>query len=284
MKLTRLALPFALVLLTSCKTLGPIGDVLAPYTPKLSFKNLELKSLDFTKIDVEFVFEVHNPNPLSVKLATFSYDLGLEGVQVVKGTNADGLELKSRGDTELAIPVSLTFAHIFELVKATKGKDDLAFSIGGDLGFNTPVGMAHVPFKEQGKFPVVHAPSVSLEGMHIGKVDVLKHKASLSVDVGVANPDGGAAVSLAGFDYGLDLGGTRVAAGVKEDIPAVVGGGKQVVSLPIDIDLLKVGKTLVNAITGKKAMDVKLAGVVQIGTPFGKIPLTFDQLSSLVPH
>lgn len=285
MKVARLALALVVVAsLAACKSLGALGNTLQKYTPKLTFKKLDLKAIDFTKVDVEFVFDVHNPNVLAVKAASFSYDLGLEGVQVVKGTNDDGIELKSYGDTQLAIPVSLTFAHLYDLVKAVKGKDDLGFALNGELGFSTPLGVARVPFKEQGRFPVVHAPSISLERLHIGKLDILKHSASLSVDIGVGNANGGAAVTLAGFDYGLDLGGARVASGVRDDIPAVVGGGKQIVSLPIDIDLLEVGKSLVDALKGKKALDVKLAGKVMVGTPFGKLPLTFDQLSSLIPN
>lgn len=285
-KLRLLALVALLPLsfLASCKSLGQLGDVLAPYTPKLKFKELSLKGLDFTKVDVEFVFDLHNPNPLAVKLDTFSYDLGLEGVQVVKGTNSDGVQLKSYGDTQLAIPVSLTFANLFQLVKNVQGKDDLGFSIGGELGFNTPVGLARVPFKEEGRFPVVHAPSISLEGLRMGKVDLLKQTASLQLDLGVGNPGGGKAVSFAGFEYGLAMGGAKVASGTRNDLPEVVGGGKQVIALPIDLDLKSAAKTLVAAITGKKAIDVKLDGKVQVGTPFGKIPLTFDQLGSLIPH
>lgn len=269
--------------LLGCKQLGPLGDALAPYTPKLRFDKLELRAIDFTKVDVDFMFKLENPNPLSVKLDTFSYALGLEGVEFVKGTNADGLKLESRGESDLAIPVSLTYQRIFELVQNTKGKDDLGFSIAGDLGFNTPVGMAKVPFREEGRFPVVRAPGISLKGLRMGKVDLLKQKASMNLDLGFSNPDGGQAVSFAGFDFGVDMAGSRVASGVREDIPAVTGGGEQLVSLPIDLDLKSVGKTLVTAITGKKAIDVKLGGKVQVGTPFGKIPLTFDQLASLIP-
>ena len=284
LRLVSLALLTPLILLASCKSLGQLGDALSPYTPKLKFNQLALKGLDFTKIEVEFIFDLHNPNPLAVKLDTFSYDLGLEGVQVVKGTNNEGIQLKSYGDTQLAIPVSLTFANLFELVKNVQGKDDLGFSIGGELGFKTPVGMARVPFKEEGRFPVVHAPSISLEGLRMGKVDLLKQTASLQLDLGVGNPGSGKAVSFAGFEYGLAMGGAKVASGTKNDIPEVAGGKKQVISLPIDIDLKSAAKTLVGAITGKKAIDVKLDGKVQVGTPFGKIPLTFDQLGSLIPH
>lgn len=278
------AIPLMLFLaFVSCKSLGPVGDALSQYTPKLRFQKLELRHIDFTKVDVDFMFALENPNPLSVKLDTFGYALGLEGVEFVKGTNDSGLQLKSYGETQLAIPVSLTFARIFELVQAVKGKDDLGFSVAGELGFKTPLGLARVPFKEEGRFPVVHAPDISLEGLRVGKIDVLKNKASLAIDIGVANPDGGSALSFAGFDFGLDLGGKRVASGVRDDIPAVSGGGKQTISLPIDINLLELGSTVVQALTKKKPIDTKLAGKVQVGTPFGNIPLSFDDLASLLP-
>src|SRR5688572_9915221 len=122
-------LALATLALTACPP--ALKDALSPYTPKLSFKRLALKSLDFQSISVDFLFDLHNPNPLSVKLARFGYHLGLEGTEVVRGTNESGVKLESRGDTELAIPLSMTFAELFKLVGAVKGKDELGFALGG---------------------------------------------------------------------------------------------------------------------------------------------------------
>jgi LEA14-like dessication related protein len=277
------ALTTALGLTTvSCGQLGQLGDLLAPYTPKMSFNKLELNSIDFEKIDVDFKFNVANPNPVSVKLAQFGYALGLEGVEFVKGRNTDGFQLKSKGDTELAIPVGLKFADIFKLVQNVDGKDDIGFSIAGDFGFDTPVGMATVPFREEGRFPVVRAPNVSLKGARVKEVNLLKNKASLAVDLGFANPKGGSAISFAGFNYALTMAGKPIAGGVLETVAGVAGGGEQVVSLPIDLNLLQLGSSVVKLVQGKSAADLGLTGTVQIGTPFGTIPLDIAQVGSFL--
>lgn len=266
----------------SCASMKPIGDLLAPYTPKLRFDRLAVDKIDFSSIATNFVFAVQNPNPISVKLDQFGYSLGLEGVEFIKGRNTDGLKLESKSDTELAIPVSLAFADIFKLVDNVDGKDDIGFSLAGDFGFNTPVGLATVPFKEEGRFPVVRPPSISLKGARLGELNVLKNKAVLNVDIGFKNDKGGAPITFKGFDYGLKLAGTPVSTGVLDDVPDAPGGQEQVVSLPINLDLIKLGRAMVTTLTSKSPVDVGLDAKVMVGTPFGEIPLDVAQTAAFL--
>ncbi len=138
-----------------------------------------------------------------------------------------------------------------------------------------------MPFKEEGTFPVIHAPDVSLEGLQMGKLDLLRQTATLNLQIGVANPRGGSALSFSGFDYNVALGESRVASGLVNDIPEVETGARQVVSIPLNLDLRSIGGALVAAITGKQAVDVKLGATVEVGTPFGKVPLSIDQAGNL---
>lgn len=269
-------------LVLSCGAVKPIGDLLAPYTPKLHFERVAVDKIDFTAISADFVFAVQNPNPIAVKLDQFGYSLGLEGVEFLKGRNTDGIQLKSKGDTELSIPVSLAFADIFKLVQNVDGKDDIAFSLAGDFGFNTPVGMATVPFREEGRFPVVRPPTVSLKGAKLGEMSVLKGKAVLNVELGFKNDKGGAPVSFKGFDYGVKVAGVAVSTGVLENVPDAPAGQEQVVTLPISLDLLKLGKTMITALQSKKPVDVGLDAKVTVGTPFGPIPLDVAQAAAFL--
>lgn len=268
--------------LFSCGSLKPLGDLLAPYTPKLRFERLAVDKIDFTNIATNFVFAVQNPNPISVKLDQFGYSLGLEGVEFIKGRNTDGLKLESKSDTELAIPVSLAFADIFKLVQNVDGKDDIGFSLAGDFGFNTPAGLASVPFKEEGRFPVVRPPAISLKGAKLGELNVLKNKAVLNVQVGFKNDKGGAPVSFKGFDYGLKLAGTAVSTGVLDNVPDAPAGQEQVVTLPINLDLIKLGRAMVTTLTSKNPVDVGLDAKVMVGTPFGAIPLDVAQTAAFL--
>ncbi len=284
MKLTlvkSLGLGLTALTLTSCGQLGALGDALKPYTPKLRFESLALQGLDFTKIDVDFVFAIDNPNPLAVKLDTFSYDLGLEGVSVVKGHSDDGIALASQGSSEFKLPVSLKYEDIFALVGNVKGKDSLAFSFSGDFGFNTPVGVAKIPFEETGDFPVVHAPDVSLKGLRMGKLDIFSQTATLNLDLGFKNEGGGAPIAFSGLDYKVSLGSASVAAGLVDDIPQVAAGAEQTVTIPLNLNLRSLGGAVVSAVTSKSPVEVDFDGTVKVGTPFGVIPLDIAQLANL---
>ncbi|MFT7581202.1 MAG: LEA14-like dessication related protein [Myxococcota bacterium] len=271
----------AVLSLASCSQLGALGDVLKPYTPKVSFSNLQLNSIDFSQVAVDFVFTVDNPNPISVKLDTFSYALGFAGVEFAKGVNEDGIALKSRGTTQFSIPLSVKFTDLFDLVSNVGNKDAVAYSISGDFGFKTPVGVARVPFKHQGDFPVVRAPDVSLKGLRMGKLDVFGGKASINLDIGLKNAHGGSAITFSGLDYAVELSNTKVAAGLVNNIPAVATGAEQTVTIPVNLNLISLGGAIVSAITNKTSVDVGFGATVNVGTPFGIIPLSIDQNGNL---
>ncbi len=268
--------------LPSCSQLGSLGEALAPFTPKLKFKNLALRSIDFSKVDVDFLFALDNPNPVSVKLASFGYALGLEGVEILKGTQADGFKLEARGESELAIPLSLTYQRIFELVGAVKGKDQLGFSVAGEVGFNTPVGVARVPFREEGKFPVVHTPDISVKGIGVGDLNILQGKARLDLKLGIANPSAGSALGFQNFRYDVSLMGAKVVESVLGAVPEVGAGGSQEVPVPIALNLLSAGGAIVEAVTKKKALDVGFKGVVDVKTPFGVIPFDVNEIGNFL--
>ena len=48
-------------------------------------------------------------------------------------------------------------------------------------------------------------------------------------------------------------------------------------SLPIELDLFKLGKTMITALSSKTPVDVGLDAKVMVGTPFGDIPLDVAQ-------
>lgn len=271
-----LALPFSLTA-SGCPKIGDLGDLgLDAFLPKVVFKRVKVNSLDFKQIGTDFVFSVENPNPIKVKLSSFKYDLNLGEHDLIAGNQADGLELKAQGDSKMVFPVSVVFADLFQLVGDLKGKDSVPFTFKGSIGFNTPLGEVKIPYQDTGDFPVIHLPKVSFKAVRVGKIDLLTQSATLNVDLGLMH-DGAAAIGFDGFDYDLSFGGNKVAEGVLEHLASVPGGQQQTVSLPVQLNLLKIGATVVEAITHKTKLDVKLNAGVQIGTPFGVVPLTIDE-------
>jgi len=280
--LTLLALPLALPL-TSCQKipdLGSVMDKLEDYTPKLSFDGFELNKLSWDGADVNFKFKVDNPNPVGINLASLSYDLGLEGKQFLKGTQDEGIELAAAGSSPVSLPVSVKFSDMMDLVGSATGKDELGFNLKGDFGIDTPLGRLNVPYDHEGKLPVLRKPKISLDGFRMGKVDWGKQTAAMELDFKVKNEQN-ASYGLKNLDYKVKLSGKSAASGKLAETMQVAAGAEKVITLPIDLDFLNLGVTLIQGLVGDNPIDVQLIGDVEIDTPLGALPLSFDKSKSL---
>ena len=85
------------------------------------------------------------------------------------------------------------------------------------------------------------------------------------------------------LDYELSLSGDSAASGVITDLAEVDGAVTKTVTLPIDINLLHVGSSVVTALTGGGALDVGFDATVDVLTPFREqpIPLSIDETGNL---
>lgn len=280
--LTLLALPLAFPLAGCNKIpdLSGVLDKLEDYTPKLSFNGIELKKLSWEGADVDFKFLVDNPNPVTLGLASLSYDLGLEGNQLLKGTQEEGIQLSALNTSPVTLPVSVKFEDMLGLVGSAGGKDELGFNIQGEFGFDTPLGRLNLPYDHDGKLPVLRKPKVSLDGFRMGKVDWGKQTAAMELDFKVKNEQN-AKYGLKNLNYKVKLSGKSAASGKIKEAMEVAGGGEKVITLPIDLDFLSLGVTLIQGLVNKDAIDVQLVGDLEIDTPLGALPLSFDKSKSL---
>jgi hypothetical protein len=178
------------------------------------------------------------------------------------------------------LPVSVVFADVIDLVQNVDVKNEVPFAIQGEFGFQTPLGILRIPYQEEGMLPVLQPPKINVKGVRVDTFQPLRNRATLAVDIGVTST-GGSALSLAGFDYDLTLGGESVAAGLLEQFADVSGDEEQVVTLPIELNLLGMGSSIVSAISNRGPIDVGLTGGLTVGTPFGPLPLNIDEQANL---
>ena len=264
-------------LLGSCALLQSLGLALDPYKPTISFKSMDLRSIDFSQATVDFVFTVDNPNPMSVTASSFTYALAIAGKKLAAGQQSDGISLKANGGSDVALPVAVKFADLLALGKAIQGVDKVGYALTTSFGFNTPVGEVIVPLDHEGDFPVMHKPEIRLIGIRSKGLNLLEQRANLVVDLGVANKHGGSTLGFEGFNWKLDLGGKQAANGALANLAGVDAGKEQIVQLPITIQLLQMGTVVYNAVVNKKAIDYRIAGDLKVVTPWGKAPLALDR-------
>jgi len=252
-------LPFLLLFATGCEELDA-------FLPTIAFQTLDVNEIDFTEAKVDFVFGVDNPNPVDVGLSSFSYKLGLEGVELLQGDNADGFQLAASDASELRLPVDLNWQQTWETVQATRGEDNVAFGLKGRFGFDTPLGEARIPYDEGGQFPALRTPKFRFKNLRATGVNILQGTANLELDLGVDN-DQGSSLFFDSFDYGVTLDGQPLATGLINTFE-VASASEGDLSLPIQLNLFTVGATIVNAVTSGGALDVGLGANMDVQTPF----------------
>ncbi len=258
--------------------LGCTGGDLSPYLPTVKFNRLDLTDLDFEQISVDFVFDVENPNPVGIPLSRFNYALGFEGVEIISGDDPNGVELRAEGSSELALPVGLAFASIFDLVEATRGLDFIGFGLQGGFGFDTDLGPVDIEFDEEGSFPALRTPTFDLGELQIQSADA--ESVDFGIDVAIDN-DHGSALDFRNLDFTMKFAGARVGAGVVDEVGSVDGASTRTVNIPFGVDYLDAIDAIAAAASGE-TLKVDLAADVDVDTPFEDlgidvVPLSVDE-------
>ena len=75
---------------------------------------------------------------------------------------------------------------------------------------------------------------------------------------------------------GYDVASGRAQVGSVQD--------SKTITLPADIRLVSLGAAVVDALTDKKPVKVRLTGDASVGTPFGVVPFDFDETAELTPR
>lgn len=268
-KLRLMFLAGSVAYLTGC-------DELEPYLPTVSFNRFDVQDINFQDADIDFVFDVNNPNPVEISLSSFSYAFGLMDVDLLDGDDDDGMTLEAIGASELALPVHLTWQDAWDTVHATRGVDEIDFGLRGDFGFDTPVGEALLPYDQSGDFPAPRTPKFSFKNVKVKRLDLFTQTADIEVDLGVDN-EHGSSLFFENFDYDLSLGGTHVARGLIPNLGEADGDAETSLKIPASINLLNVGSAAYSALTGNGNLNVGLDATTDVDTPFGLLPLALDE-------
>lgn len=130
--------------------LNNIGGGLKKITAKIPKPTATIERFDIKKIslrDITFTFDVaiHNPYPVSIRLAGVETDFSVEKSRVFHTTTSKGFSLKARGKTLNSFDVTLTYASIIKLIKNYSQKDYLHCDIAMAIIIPLPRTVARTP-------------------------------------------------------------------------------------------------------------------------------------------
>jgi LEA14-like dessication related protein len=258
----------------SCQTLQQLASI---QSPTLSADRVRISHLSFEAADLILDVKINNPNPIGVSLTGFDYDLQIAGASLVKGEQNSRQTISAGGRSTLQIPVRLVFKDLYQAAQTLKNQDSAAYTIGCGLIFDLPIlGSVRIPASQSGKLPMIRLPQVRISSLKVKKMGLTG--ADLELALGVSNPNA-FSFGLKKLNYILTVNGSSWASGASTDDSPVGKKSDTTIRIPIALDFLEVGQTVVQMLSGGKALDCRLTGDMNVETSipaFGDAVIPLD--------
>ena len=274
MKTTRTPVLLALLalsLLSGCAALKNLAKK-AFKRPTLTFKTARLSQASLADATVDLVYELNNPNPLGLDLASVDYAFFVEDKQVVAGTPSKGLNLAANGKSSLVFPANVRFADIAHVVQTFLTKDSARYRAQGSLGVKTPLGVINFPLEHEGTFEVPKIPQVQFNSPRITNVTL--QGATVEFPLVVKNRNS-FALPVAGIGGALKVAGANVGNLSTGDLGMLDPGGTRELTLPLKINFAS-ALSAANALRSGGSAQVKLDGQLVSGAQ--NVPIDIAQL------
>lgn len=248
-------------LLFRCATVQQLAKI---QKPTISVERANITSLNFESVGLAFDLKVFNPNKLAVTLAGFDYDFLLNDASFLKGKQDTVQTIKAQGESILQIPIRLTFKNLYQTFQGLKSQDSTAYKLNCGLNFNLPIlGKTRVPVSKSGFLPLPKLPKIKVQSVKLNKLGFTG--ADLLLNLQLDNPNA-FRVFLNKLNYNFTVGGQSWVSGLLNRQQEVGAKGKNILSIPISLNFLKMGKTALQLLQGNKSLDYKLDGDMNLRT------------------
>jgi LEA14-like dessication related protein len=255
------------LLLGGCASLGDLAKA-AVQPPVLTYRSAEVTALDFDGATLAFDFRLQNPNPFGLSLAGVQYWLQLEQRVVVRGTVPGGLEIPASGEAPVRFTARLPFAEVPHLLELVAKGGQVAYTVGGQVDVETPVGVLAIPASHAGQVALPALPAIRLASATVRLASLTEVDLALTLAVDNRNPF---PLPEGELKFAVSLGGEVVATVDGEALAEVPAQREGRVVIPVRLSLLGAGRALATAVRGGSA-DLRLSGEAKIGA----LPVPLD--------
>ena len=258
--LVLVALVAAPLLLAGCAAVGQLARS-AFQKPTLTFKAVTVESLDFDGATLALDFTLRNPNGFGLRLASVQTWLQLDGRVVTRGQVPGGLTIPAAGEAPLRFTARLPFAEVPHLLELVGRGGQVAYTVGGLVAVNTPVGVVELPAQHAGHVDLPRLPAFRLGGAKVRLASLTEVELELTILVANQNPF---PLPEGELRYALALGGEVVATTDGEALDGVAARSEGRITIPVRLSLLGAGRALSAVVRGGSA-EVKLTGEAKLG-------------------
>ncbi|UCE20208.1 MAG: LEA type 2 family protein [Gemmatimonadota bacterium] len=266
------------VLFLSCSGFRELAESAKVKRPGVAFAGANITGLSFENIDFMFDIRIVNPNPVGVKLAGFDYDFRIDDNTFVSGDRAERIEILAEGEHTVHLPLSIAFSSLYRAFQSLRDSDTSSYHLNCGFSFDVPIlGPVRIPVSTKGDLPLLKLPRVNLEQLSLKHLDVTE--ADLELGVRVHNPNG-FSMLLERFNYQFLINGQPWASGVVREKMEVSERSERLVSIPISLNFLQIGRSAYRMLEGDQAFRYELKGDFDVTGTLSlleKVNLNFDR-------
>ncbi|MBC7188045.1 MAG: LEA type 2 family protein [Calditrichaeota bacterium] len=246
-------------LLSGCAALKTIGVK----EPTAAVKGVRLTSLSFEQLGLAVQVGVQNPNAVALTLAGYDYQLKLGGTPLFSGTQEQAVTVQRNAESVVEIPVALRFAELFDALQNLRTQDSTDLGVTANLWCDLPVlGRKKLPISVSHRVPLLKLPALTVEGLTAKMVGLTS--AEIGLRVRVRNPNA-LGFNINQLSYALTLHDKVPANGVLQNLQLPAHGTADF-TVPVTVDLVKVGQALFSALTSKQPVKYDLKADLVMGT------------------
>ncbi len=270
-----LLITLLILLLSGCADLKKLANV---QKPTLSMDDFRVTGISLQDVELTFDLMVTNPNPVSLSLASYNYDLQIEESSFVKGNQALATKIEANGSNIISIPVTFTFKELYNTFKSINGNKEGDYKFLANVGVDVPVlGLLDIPIQKEGSFPIVKAPTISLSKFSVKSLSFTKADVELELNIENPNTFG---LNLNELNYKVDFNGFNSIEGNTSNSVSIAENEIGTIKVPASFNFLELGTAAYSALVGGKPFQYSLTGTADIGATlpyFNSSSFNFDK-------
>lgn len=238
-------------------------------------KERQVQDLDNTGLNLVFYIQIKNSSSKAYYLSGYSYRFVVDQTEYLRlQTSLDSrLKLEPSEETLIALPVKITYEHLFRTVEGIQVKDKALCYIMGELAFaDEKKERGRLPFSFSGEFPIYSNPHVDLVALNVNMLTI--GGSDLNLEIKLINTNG-FELMVQRVSYRIKIGNHPIGDGIIGGDKSIPANGERMFQLPKLLNFFEVGKD-VYAFLQQDTAPCQFSGEIEIQTVWGRLMLRFD--------
>jgi LEA14-like dessication related protein len=235
----------------------------------------QVQDLDNTGLNLVFYVRIKNSSSKAYYLSGYSYRFVVDQKEYLRlQTSLDSkLRLAPSEETLIALPVKITYEHLFRTVEGIQAKDKALCYIMGELAFaDEKKERGRLPFSFSGEFPIYSNPQIDLVALNVNMLTI--GGSDLNLEIKLINTNG-FELLVQRVSYRIKVGNHPIGDGIIGGDKSIPANGEKMFQLPKLLNFFEVGKD-VYAFLQQDTVPCQFSGEIEIQTVWGRLMLPFD--------